>query len=163
MEVRPSYPQRLTKSKEFQSFSASSNPLDILDFVCKPAFTEAAFVSCHSDAFAATVTRLDEGLMEVDTYHSLHRSSSHVSNSSKSSQRSQTLRGKPRKFSSYASSTTSSIAASDKSLTSFPSFSPESPKDERSFKTRLSDGTAQPIRKASSPEASIVDDLTAAS
>jgi small G protein signaling modulator 3 len=55
------------------------------------------------------------------------------------------------------------MGPSDKSLTSFPSFSPESPKAERALSALLADGTAQSSRKSSAPEASIVDDLTAAS
>jgi small G protein signaling modulator 3 len=147
--------------REFQSVSYSPTPLHILDFLSKPAFTEAVLVRCGSDAFTAALTRLNEGVMEVDTNHQLERSSSHVSNRSVQSQRSQTVRAKSRKYASYTSSSASSIAASDKSLTSFPSFSPESPKHERTFSAALTDGTAQSVRRASGPAASLVDDLTA--
>jgi small G protein signaling modulator 3 len=147
--------------KEFQSLYYSPTPLHILDFLSKPAFTEAVLVRCSSDAFTAALTRLNEGVMEVDTNHHLERSSSHVSNRSVQSQRSQTVRAKSRKYASYTSSSASSIAASDKSLTSFPSFSPEPPKDERTFSAGLTDGTAQSVRRASGPAASLVDDLTA--
>lgn len=145
----------------FQSAAYSPTPLHILDFLSKPAFTEAVLVRCSSDAFTAALTRLNDGVMEVDTNRHLERSSSRVSNRSAHSQRSQTVRAKSRKYASYTSSSASSIAASDKSLTSFPSFSPESPKYERSFSAGVTDGTAQSVRRASGPAASLVDDLTA--
>jgi hypothetical protein len=144
--------------QEFQSVAYSPTPLHILDFLSKPAFTEAVLVRCSSDAFTATLTRLNEGVMED---HHLERSSSHVSNRSVQSQRSQTVRAKSRKYASYTSSSASSIAASDKSLISFPSFSPESPRDERTLSAGLTDGTAQAVRRATGPAASLVDDLTA--
>lgn len=103
------------------------------DFLCKPAFTEAAYVGCHFAAFATTVRRLahegDQGLkseslywhrradsmaMDQDASSELQRTASHRSASSARSQRSQTVRVKPRKYSSYISSSASSI--SDKSL-----------------------------------------------
>ena len=161
---RKAYPSKLFAftDREFQSVSYSPTPLHILDFLSKPAFTEAILVRCSSDAFTATLTRLNEGVMEVDTNHHLERSSSRISNRSAQSQRSQTVRAKSRKYASYTSSSASSIAASDKSLTSFPSFSPGSPKDERTFTAGLTDGTAYSVRSASGPAASLVDDLTAA-
>lgn len=145
--------------RDFQSSPYPPTPLRVLDFLSKPAFTEAVLVRSSSDAFTVALTRLNEGVMEVDTNHHLVRSSSHVSNRSVQSQRSQTVRAKSRRHASYASSSASSIATSDKSLTSFPSFSPESPKDERTFSAGFADGTAQSLRKASGPEVSLVDDL----
>jgi small G protein signaling modulator 3 len=145
--------------------------------LCNPAFTEASFVSCHSDAFSTTVRRLSyEGTldlceeygyadcwlsktMELDVSSAqLQRSSSHHSNASARSSRSQNVRGKPRKYSSYISSSASSI--SDKSLTSFPSFSPESPRNERPLIPKTIDGTANGLRKPSDPSPSIVESLT---
>src|SRR5580700_9785437 len=151
--ARKVYPPKLfsVTDKEYQSVSYLSTPLHTLDFLSKPAFTEAVLVRCSSDAFIATLTRLNEGVMEVDMNQHLERSSSHVSNRSVQSQRSQTVRAKSRKYASYTSSSASSIATSDKSLTSFPSFSPESPKDERTFSAGLTDGTAQSVRRASGP------------
>jgi hypothetical protein len=151
---------------------------------CNPAFTEAAFVSCHSDAFTTTARRLSNECqfsyceasgceygdcvswlsktMDFDAGSaSLQRSASHHSNASGKSSRSQTVRIKPRKYASYMSSSASSI--SDKSLTSFPSFSPESPKDEQRPLPRSADGTANAPRKTSGPTPSIVDGLTATS
>jgi hypothetical protein len=154
-------PKHSVTDKAFQSGFYSPTPLHILDFLSRPAFTEAVLVRCSSDAFTATLARLNEGVMEVDTTHRLERSSSHVSNRSTQSQRSQTVRAKSRKYASYTSSSASSIAASDKSLTSFPSFSLESPKDERTFSAGLTDGTAKSARRISGPAVSLVDDLTA--
>ena len=147
--------------------------------LCTPAFTEASFVSCHSDAFLTTVRRLSTqsrfGHCEEYTHGdcasslcrtmdfdagaaSLQRSTSHHSNTSRKSSRSQTVRIKPRKYAYYMSSSASSI--SDKSLTSFPSFSPESPKDERPLPPST-DGIANAPRKSSGPAPSIVESLTA--
>lgn len=154
-------------------------PLHNVYSLCNPAFTEAAFVSCHFDAFTTTVRRLsyegpfdceeDESLdcwlsttMDLDVGStSLQRSSSHHSNTSAKSSRSQTVRIKPRKYTSYMSSSASSI--SDKSLTSFPSFSPESPREERSLPPRTVDGTANGSRNASDSTLSIVENLTTTS
>jgi hypothetical protein len=141
------------------------------------AFTEASFVSCHSDALFTSVRRLSEDwnldhsetidtcflAMELDVgAPSLQRSGSHHSNvsvKSSRSQRSQTVRSKSRKYASYMSSSASSI--SDKSLTSFPSFSPESPRDDRLLPfTDTINGTP---RKASDTAPSIVGDLTTSS
>ncbi|KAG4432876.1 hypothetical protein IFR05_011650 [Cadophora sp. M221] len=142
--------------------------------LCNPAYTEASFVSCHSDAFHTTARRLStesydpqeayvDGwlikTMDMDAGPvSLQRSGSHQSNASGKSARSQTVRVKPRKYASYMSSSASSI--SDKSLTSFPSFSPESPKD-RPLIPRSVDGTANGARKPSDTAPSIVESLTA--
>jgi hypothetical protein len=133
-----------------QAFTRKQDALDILHSLtslnfCNPAFTEASFVSCHSDAFFTTVRRLsnedasfqcrrygDSGRKTMDFdagSAALERTASHHSNASGKSSRSHTVRIKPRKYASYMSSSASSI--SDKSLTSFPSFSPESPRDER--------------------------------
>src|SRR6266536_5348995 len=134
-------------------------PLHNVYSLCNPAFTEASFVSCYSDAFTVTVRRLsyqgpfdcEEGeslstTMDLDVgWTSLQRSSSHHSNASAKSSRSQTVRVKPRKFTSYMSSSASSI--SDKSLTSFPSFSPESPREERTLLPRTVDDTANGSRE----------------
>jgi len=144
--------------------------------LCTPAYTEASFVSCHSDAFHTTVRRLStqsydpqeayvdgwlRKTMDMDAAPvSLQRSGSHQSNASGRSTRSQTVRVKPRKYASYMSSSASSI--SDKSLTSFPSFSPESPKD-RPLIPRSVDGTANGVRKPSDTAPSIVESLTATS
>jgi hypothetical protein len=146
--------------------------------LCNPAFTEASFVGCHSDACLTTVRRLsyesqfnycekssDCNLlsenMDLGAGAELQRSASHHSTASGKSQRSQTVRVKPRKYASYMSSSASSIASSDKSLTSFPSFSPESPKEERPLIPRIVDGTANSSRKPS--DHSIVDSLTTSS
>ena len=141
-----------------------------------PAFTEASFVSCHSQAYNTLIRRLsydDESSSPweeeylVDCWQSnmtdigsgsVKRSSSHHSVTSTKSTRSQTYRGKYRKNSSYVASSASSI--SDKSLTSFPSFSPESPKEQRHFIPSLNDGATKSSRKASDPAPSIVDSLT---
>jgi hypothetical protein len=153
--------------------------LHLTSSLCKPAFTEASFVSCHSDAFFTTVRRLStedpvihctgygdfeplRKTMEFDAGSaSLERTASHHSNASGKSSRSQTVRIKPRKYASYMSSSASSI--SDKSLTSFPSFSPESPKDERPLIPKIVDGTANTSRKTSDPASSIVECLTTSS
>jgi hypothetical protein len=99
--------------------------------------------------------------MDLDVAPGMQRTSSHHSTTSAKSHRSGTVRVKPRKYSSYMSSSASSIT-SDKSLTSFPSFSPESPDDVRPLPPRMSDGTANSIRKSSDP-VSIVDSLTTSS
>ena len=144
--------------------------------LCHPAFTEAAYVGCHFDAFATTVRRLAEeedrrpksvdcpqgrDLMtmatDIDATAQLERTASQCSASSAQSQRSHTLRSRPRKFSPYMSSSASSI--SDKSLTSFPSFSPESPRDTRPLPPTLSGGAAKSSRNLSNPS-SIVESLT---
>ncbi|RDL37243.1 Ypt of gyp1p [Venustampulla echinocandica] len=137
-----------------------------------PAFTEAAFVSCPSDAALKSVRRLSyEGHLDQDYWvdagncssalamdndagaPALQRSTSHQSNASAKSSRSQTMRA-TRKYTSYMSSSASSI--SDKSLTSFPSFSPESPRNERPL-------LSQAVRDSSSTSRhpSIVESLTA--
>lgn len=137
--------------------------LHILDTLSWPAFTEASCVRTSTDAFAATVTRLYEGSMEIsDPSRFPKRSTSQHSDISSRSRRSQTVRVRSRKTPSYASSSTSSIAASDKSLTSFPSFSPESPKNLRAYEAALGiDGTTfTPQRKASNQAPSIVESLT---
>ncbi|CAG8973824.1 hypothetical protein HYALB_00005569 [Hymenoscyphus albidus] len=150
---------------------------DYLSFSSKPAFTEASFVSCHSDAFHVSLRRLpqEEGpvldwgesdlialsVMDHDAGSpSLHRSASSHSNFSAKSSRSQAVRVRPKKYASYMSSSASSI--SDKSLTSFPSFGPESPRDERPLLPVLqtTDGTANHISpNSTSSLPSVVDSL----
>ncbi|KAI9744889.1 MAG: hypothetical protein M1818_001814 [Claussenomyces sp. TS43310] len=159
----------LASQTDGDSFHSKNTALDAVlretlfydvNFLCKPAFTEAAFVSSPSDAFNTTLTRLYEGAMDLDPGHDLRRSLSLRSHSSNRSQRSQTGRAKPRKFASYASSIASSTATSDKSLTSFPSLSPESPTDERSLGALTVDGAAESSRRSSGRVPSIVDSLT---
>ncbi|PMD35642.1 TBC-domain-containing protein [Hyaloscypha variabilis F] len=144
--------------------------------LCDPAITEAAFVSCHSDAYFTTVRRLssEDSFIQYKGYGdyekamdyevgpaALERTASHHSNASGKSSRSQTVRIKPRKYASYMSSSASSI--SDKSLTSFPSFSPESPRDERPLVPKLTDGTANNSRTPSDPVHLMVESLTTSS
>jgi hypothetical protein len=152
------------------------NPFASLNF-SNPAFTEASFVSCHSDAYFTTVRRLsnEDPFIQCKGYGdcwlktmdfepgsaALERTSSHHSNASGKSSRSQTVRIKPRKYASYMSSSASSI--SDKSLTSFPSFSPESPRDERALAPKVTGGTANSSQKPSDPAHSIVESLTTSS
>jgi hypothetical protein len=175
----------ITKTKKPAPYpclpTSLSFSLQDIDFLCSPAFTEAAYVGCHYNAFSTTARRLahegdqqlqfesiswDQGAdldliaMDLDTSAELHRTASHRSASSAKSQRSQTVRAKPRKYSSHISSSASSI--SDKSLTSFPSFSPESPKDTRPLPPSLTDGTVRSSRQASKPS-SIVESLTTSS
>ncbi|KAF8864809.1 TBC-domain-containing protein [Acephala macrosclerotiorum] len=145
--------------------------------LCNPAFTEASYVGCHSDAYKTTVRRLSDQQCEEYGYDvcddwldktmepdagsaSLQRTPSYRSNASGTSSRSQTVRVKPRKYASYMSSSASSI--SDKSLTSFPSFSPESPKDNPLI-PRSTDGTANGARKTSDPASLIVESLITSS
>lgn len=165
-----------------QAFTRKQEALNILHSLtslkfCNPAFTEASFVSCHSDAFFTTVRRLsnedasvqcrrygDSGRKTMDFdagSAALQRTASHHSNASGKSSRSQTVRIKPRKYASYMSSSASSI--SDKSLTSFPSFSPGSPRDDRPLAPKLTDGTANSSRKPSDPATSMVESLTTSS
>ncbi len=151
--------------------------------LCNPAFTEAAFVSCPSDAYISSVRRLSyeserdhcwgESYSECEVWlegtimeagpgpASMVRTASTHSNASHKSSRSQTVRVKPRRYASYMSSSASSI--SDKSLTSFPSLSPESPKYERPFLPGGLDGTANAPRKPSDSAPSIVASLTTTS
>ncbi|EPE25684.1 Ypt/Rab-GAP of gyp1p [Glarea lozoyensis ATCC 20868] len=164
------YPHPQDKYNPFASTNHSK--------VGQRAFTEASFVSCHSDAFSSSVRRLSEDwnldhwettdtcflAMELDVGSpSLQRSSSHHSTASAKSSRSQTIRVRPRKYASYISSSASSI--SDKSLTSFPSFSPESPRDDRppGFSLQSTGDITSTPRKASESAPSIVDSLTASS
>jgi small G protein signaling modulator 3 len=153
----------------------SQHILEGKHFLCNAAFTEAAYVGSHFDAFAITARRLaqegdyrinstdycyqgrDSMTMDQDVTAQLERTVSQCSATSAKSQRSHTLRSKPRKFSPYVSSSASSI--SDKSLTSFPSFSPESPRDARPLPPSLSEGTAKSSRHLSNPS-SIVESLT---
>ncbi|RFU31422.1 hypothetical protein B7463_g4921, partial [Scytalidium lignicola] len=124
---------RTDAASTLDNVATLTSRLHTLDCLYLPAFTEAARVGCHSDAFSASVKRLYEGRMDLDVSAPLQRSASHHSTASARSQRSQTVRVKSRKYASYISSSASSIASSDKSLTSFPSLSPESPSDGRTF------------------------------
>lgn len=144
---------------------ASTSPVHLhnLDYLYKPAYTEAAFVKSHSDAFAATLSRLHQGAMDLDhrDTRSLNRSPSHTSHAStRSQQRSLSVRARSKKHGSYVSSSASSIAESDKSLTSFPSFDPESPKNDRALAAlSKTDGNTHTPRKSSGLAPSIVESL----
>ena len=158
--------------------STSPNIFHRVNYLCNPAFTEAAYVGCHHGAFETVVRRLsiegdgdrhwnwhwdpylDAKMADLDVSPGMTRSSSHHSTTSVKSYRSGTVRVKPRKYSSYMSSSASSITSSDKSLTSFPSFSPESPADRWPLPPQITDGPANSTRKPSDPF-SIVESLTA--
>lgn len=156
--------------------STPPNVIRRIDYLCNPAFTEAARVGCHHGAFDTIVRRLstegdlgswnwdpylDSKMADLEVSPSMRRTSSHHSTTSVKSYRSGTVRVRPRKYSSYMSSSASSIASSDKSLTSFPSFSPDSPRDERALPPQVTDETAN-SRKVSDPF-SIVESLTTVS